>query len=67
MAGSKDKHLSDLLAILQETRKEAASPGDAIAGIAVRQFLQVISPSLLHNLDNLGIGPGRFINDWKGG
>lgn len=60
----KDKYLSDLLAINEKLKLEktkiAISPGDTLAGIATRQFLQVLSPTLLRSLDKIGIGPGRY-------
>jgi len=41
-------------------RTIATSPGDLIAGICTRVVLRSFYPGLLKNLDNMGIGPGRF-------
>lgn len=75
MPDSKDKYLDDMLAIQSMVQTEKlvkvlrANPGagDILCGLAVRELLKAVSPSIVRKLDKIGLSPGkgevRLVND----
>ena len=62
-----EKRRAELKAAIERIRwaktkivKLPGEPGDIIAGIGFRTFLNAVSPSLLRKLDKIGIAPGKI-------